>query len=90
MLKKEGSVQTLNISEFKAKCLKLLDETGKKGQEYTITKKGVPIARVIPIHPMPREGFLRGSMKGLIHIRGDIVHFDTSDLWEVLKDEPSD
>lgn len=84
MTKKEGSAKTLNVTEFKAKCLRLLEETRQKGQEYTITKKGEPIARVIPIR-IGTTGTLRGSMKGLIKIKGDIVHFDTSDDWEALK-----
>ncbi len=84
MMKKAIPVQQLNISEFKAKCLRLLDETGKRGVEYTITKKGQPIARVVPIRT--RFGSLRGSLKGLAEIKGDIVHFDTSEDWEVLKD----
>ena len=84
MAKKGSQEAVLNISEFKAKCLKLLNKTSKKGQEYTITKKGVPIARVVPLGR--KEGFQRGSLKGLVKIHGDIVHFDTSDEWNVLKE----
>lgn len=74
----------LNISDFKARCLRLLDETRQKGKEYTIMKKGVPIARVVPIQ---KRGTTkrRGSLKGLAEIRGDIIHCETSDDWEVLK-----
>lgn len=78
------SDQYIPISEFKAKCLKLLDETGQKGREYTITKKGEPIAKVIPIKKRA-TGTRRGSLKGMIEIHGDIVNFDTSEDWEVLK-----
>jgi len=84
MSKKEDSAKQINISEFKTHCLKLLDETSRKGKEYTITKKGQPIARVVPIQKNFKS--LRGSMEGLIKIHGDIVHFDTSDEWEVLKE----
>ena len=75
--------KTIAASEFKAKCLRLLDETWRKGREYTITKKGQPIARVLPIHK--KQGTLRGSLKGLAEIKGDIVHFDTSEDWEALQ-----
>ncbi|MBI2340628.1 MAG: type II toxin-antitoxin system prevent-host-death family antitoxin [Deltaproteobacteria bacterium] len=81
---KESSVNQLNITEFKAKCLSLLDKTAKKGVEYIITKRGEPIARVIPAKKEKRS--LRGSLKGKASIHGDIVHFDTSDLWEALKE----
>lgn len=75
--------ESVTISTFKAKCLGLLERTKRKGVEYTITKHGVPIAKVIPIQ---KQKSLRGSMKGMAEIKGDIVYFDTSDDWEVLKD----
>lgn len=84
--KNASSEQHIPISEFKAKCLKLLDETGQKGREYTITKKGEPIAKVVPVRA-GREGFIRGSLKGLAEIHGDIVNFDTSDEWDVYKEK---
>lgn len=84
MGKKEGTARSINVSEFKAKCLRLLEETKQKGQEYTITKKGVAIARVVAIQG-PKDGFVRGALKGLAKIHGDIVHLDTSGEWEVLK-----
>lgn len=73
----------LNVSEFKAKCLGLLEATSKRGKEYIIAKKGVPIARIIPIHK--RTATRRGSLKGLAQIHGDIIHFDSSPEWEALK-----
>jgi prevent-host-death family protein len=82
--KKQGDTDTIPISEFKAKCLKLLDETGVKGRQYTITKKGEPIAKVVPIKKRA-AGTRRGSLQGMIQILGDIVNFDTSEDWEVLK-----
>lgn len=84
MAKSLNTEHQLSISEFKAKCLRLLDETEKKGRRYTITRKGKPIARVVPLRKT--EGFIRGSLKGLAVIHGDIVHFDTSDDWNVLKE----
>ncbi|HLG19898.1 MAG TPA: type II toxin-antitoxin system prevent-host-death family antitoxin [Bdellovibrionota bacterium] len=75
---------TVTISEFKAKALALIAETAKKGREYIVTKNGVPVARVSPIKPI-QQGSRRGRLKGLAEIHGDIVHFDTSGDWEVLK-----
>lgn len=82
--KKQENENVIPISEFKAKCLKLLDETGKKGREYTITKKGEPIAKVIPIKKKTLVT-RRGSLKGLARIHGDIVNVTFEDDWEVLK-----
>ena len=59
----------MNVSRFKAECLSLLDNLGPEG--IVITRRGKPIARVIP------EGAtcapLIGSMKGKIVIKGDIL-----------------
>jgi len=82
--KKTGSEEFIPISEFKAKCLKLLDETGQKGREYTITKKGEPIAQVVPVKKQGRKS-LRGSLVGKAEIHGDIVNFDTSEEWDLYK-----
>ena len=71
---------TVAASEFKAKCLRLLDEVEAKGEVLVITKRGRPVARVVPVSP-PRRS-LRGTWKGLVKIKGDIVHFDTSQDWE--------
>ncbi len=69
----------VSASEFKAKCLRLLDEV-EEGQTLIITKRGRKVAKVSPISP-PRRS-LRGSWKGLVKITGDIVRFDTSQDWE--------
>ena len=79
MFLKGGSI---NISDFKARALELISEIAKKGKEYTITRRGVPVAKVVPYKTTPRNR--SGSLKGQIEIRGDIVHFDTSSDWEVL------
>ena len=70
---------TIAASEFKAKCLRLLDDV-EEGETLVITKRGRPVARVVPVSP-PRRS-LRGTWKGLVKIKGDIVHFDTSRDWE--------
>jgi prevent-host-death family protein len=64
---------TIAASEFKAKCLRLLDEVAEKGHTLIITKRGQPVAKIEPI-PQPRKS-LRGSWKGIVKIKGDIVNF---------------
>ncbi len=65
-------MQEIAISEFKAKCLALLDEVSKTKQPIRITRHGKPIAEVIPAAPQ-RKGRKLGSMKGMVKILGDIV-----------------
>jgi prevent-host-death family protein len=42
-------MQTINVSEFKAKCLALLDEVARNGEGIVILKRGKPVARVVPV-----------------------------------------
>ena len=62
---------TIRASEFKAKCLKLMDEVQRTGEAIIITKNGKPVARLEPVAPARRS--LRGLHKGEIEIRGDII-----------------
>lgn len=38
----------ITATEFKAKCLKLLDQVNETGVELEITKRGRPVARISP------------------------------------------
>lgn len=64
----------INATEFKAKCLKLIDEIAATRQPLVITKRGKPVARVVPIEDeaTPRGQF--GYMRGTVTIIGDIVN----------------
>jgi prevent-host-death family protein len=47
----------IRASDFKATCLALLDDVAASRQEYVITKRGRPVARLVPIEaPMPING----------------------------------
>ena len=64
-------MRTIKASEFKAKCLKLMDEVAETGEPLLITKSGKPIARLVPLKERPES--LWGAHKGLIEIKGDII-----------------
>jgi prevent-host-death family protein len=68
--------RSINASEFKARCLRVLDDVQATRAEIVITKRGKPVARLSPIGPA--RGSLRGAWKGMVQIRGDIVHVDWS------------
>lgn len=74
------------ISEFKAKCLALLEQVQKTRKPIRITKRGKPIAEVVPASPESRRNWL-GCMKGTAEIVGDIVSpvVDLDDF-EALRD----
>ena len=62
----------VSISEFKAKCLALIDQVNKTRQPLRITRHGRPVAEVIPAGPDRKRKFL-GDMIGTGKIVGDIV-----------------
>lgn len=57
--------------KFKAQCLAVMDEVQKKRQAVVITKRGKPVAKLVPVEPQQDDIF--GFMKGKIKIKGDIV-----------------
>ena len=68
--------KTVTATEFKAKCLKMLDRLNPRG--IVVTKRGRPIARVVPVRGVSTND-LYGTMKGKIVIKGDI--FSTGIKW---------
>jgi prevent-host-death family protein len=62
--------RVLTATEFKAKCLNILDRLEPGG--VVITKRGHAVARVIPMNAGTNERLI-GSMKGKIKIKGDIL-----------------
>jgi prevent-host-death family protein len=72
-------IQQMAAGEFKAKCLKIMDEVQASGVSLVITKHGRPIARLGPVveRPATLVGFMRGEGK----ITGDIVA-PTGEAWD--------
>ena len=74
----------VSVTEFKAKCLALLDDIGARGGSITITKRGRPLARVGPAHRAAWKS-PEGAWIGKVTLAGDLVEADTSELWEALR-----
>jgi len=70
------TVKTLSATEFKAKCLRILDELDPKG--IVVTKRGRPVAKVIPVSTVNNAKFY-GCMKGKVIVKGNI--FSTGVKW---------
>jgi prevent-host-death family protein len=64
-------MRTITASEFKARCLELMDEVAATGEPLEITKNGRPVARLVP--PLGHRPSLWGLHKGRVRIVGDIV-----------------
>jgi prevent-host-death family protein len=56
---------TISAAEFKARCLQLMDRVRETGAEYTVTKHGRPVAKLVPATEPARRHFF-GSMKGTV------------------------
>ena len=79
-------MKQIAISEFKAKCLAILDQVQKTKRPVRITRRGKPIAEVVPPSPESRKEIF-GFMKGKMEIVGDIISpASDPDDWEVLRD----
>lgn len=75
--------RSINATDFKARCLRVLDDVQTTGAEVVITKRGKPVARLAPIGRT--RGSLRGAWKGKARICGDIVHVDWSSEFEAAR-----
>lgn len=71
------SGRSIPASTFKSKCLALLDRVAETGEPLVVTKRGRPVARVVPM-PAGQSGSLRGS----VTVRGDIVG-PILDFWDL-------
>lgn len=75
---------TIQASEFKAKCLALMDQVARTGETILVTKNGKPVAELRPHRP-PRVKSPFGLNKGSSVITGDIMEPIGKDLWNALK-----
>lgn len=72
-----GKRRDIPAGEFKARCLAILDDVAETGEEVVVTKRGKPIARVVPLEP-PR------SLKGSV-VREDDLITPIEDDWDAQR-----
>ncbi|MGH9433273.1 MAG: type II toxin-antitoxin system Phd/YefM family antitoxin [Terriglobia bacterium] len=80
-------MEQVAISEFKAKCLALLEQVRKTKKPICVTRFGEPVAEVVPPSPASEPTDWLGSLANAMEIRGDIVSpvIEETD-WEALRD----
>jgi len=66
--------RVVSATEFKAKCLALLDEVNENGGSVTVTKRGRPVAVLKPARNKPWKT-LKGAFAGKFEVGDDIVNF---------------
>lgn len=62
----------INASEFKAKCLALLDEVARTGKTLTILKHGKIVAELVPAQNS-RTRYTQDDLLGSVTVTGDIL-----------------
>ena len=78
-LRKVGKVSTVPAGKFKAQCLALMDDVSEGKGEIVITKRGKPIAKLVPYREKRQDIF--GYAKGTVTIHGDIVG-PIGEIWD--------
>ena len=58
--------KTMGAAEFKAKCLRVIDEMNRDHEPVTITKHGRPVAVLSPVGDVKAAKSVFGAMKGTV------------------------
>ena len=77
----------ITATEFKAKCLRLMTEVGKKHETISITKHGEVVAQLVPAPVVTKKPWLK--LAGAAKIKGDIIRptFSEAQIDKLLKNE---
>lgn len=73
-------MESIGISEFKAKCIAILKQVQANNQVVTVTHRGKPLVRIKPI---PENTRSLGGLSSLGEIKGELLGFDFDEDWEM-------
>ncbi|HVY48804.1 MAG TPA: type II toxin-antitoxin system prevent-host-death family antitoxin [Minicystis sp.] len=71
-MKPSAAPRTMTAAEFKAKCLKVMDDVARTGRPVVVTKRGRPVVTLGPVAPENPNAVI-GFMRGRVEILGDIL-----------------
>lgn len=69
--------KTVPAGKFKAQCLAILDRVAESGEAIVVTKRGKPVARVVPVRPE-----VHPVLAGSVTFHGDVIG-PILDDWEI-------
>jgi prevent-host-death family protein len=79
----------MGAARFKAHCLQVMDRVSRTRQEVVITKRGIPVVKVVPIPP--KKPFRLGVLQDEFEIVGDITRpLHTEEQWAAWRREKLD
>jgi prevent-host-death family protein len=64
-------MKTIPAGRFKAECLRIMDDVARRREPVTITKRGRPVARLVPVEQPSRN--LLGCLAARMTIVGDVT-----------------
>ncbi len=67
-------MKIIKASEFKATCLKLMDDVAESGEPILVTKNGKPVGKFVPYRE--KTTTLIGSAREQVKIKGEILNSD--------------
>ena len=77
-------MKKMAAGEFKSRCLAVMDSVQKTKETVLITKRGRPVAKLVPVEDAPRE-FL-GRLEGVVKIVGDIESpIEPLEVWDAVR-----
>lgn len=80
-----AATTTMPAGEFKTHCLQVMERVRRRRETVVITKRGVPVAKLVPVDPPPAHEIF-GCLAGLVEEVGDVVApIGSPEDWDVLK-----
>ncbi|MBV9947253.1 MAG: type II toxin-antitoxin system Phd/YefM family antitoxin [Myxococcales bacterium] len=80
-------MKSIAVTEFKARCLSLLEDVARTGEPLVVTKRGKPLARVVASGD-DGEDYPQTRLAGTVIIHGDIMAPPLPpDAWNAIRGE---
>jgi prevent-host-death family protein len=77
----------VNATDFKARCLAIMDDVDTNGTTVTVTKRGLPVATIKPARNKSCWKPLKGVLAGKVEIPDEILETDRSELWDAARNK---
>jgi prevent-host-death family protein len=82
LMAKKTADRSMAAGEFKARCLRVMDEVARTRRPVVITKRGRPVARLVPANPTGPDAFF-GRLRGRLRLVGDVTApIESPEAWD--------